>query len=177
MRPALVVRRLCACLATLHLAMVGAFLWGGLGERGTGVVGGALDTYRSAAGLGTDYSFFAPAVASAMRVGFVLETPGGRRFEPLEPDGANAEVRLRVGCVTSAVLADTATREVMSTSLAALALNRNPDATSVTVVGQRHDLPTADAWVHGERAKWTTIFTAEFGQKTASAPVATRSSP
>lgn len=163
-----------ACLASLHVVLVAACLWGGVGESGGGVLGGALHTYRSAAGLGTDYSFFAPAVASAMRVGFVLDTPSGPRFEPLEPHSANAEVRLRVGCVTSAVLAQTTTREVMTASLAALALGRNPDATSVTVVGQRHDLPAPTAWVLGERPTWTTLFAAQFGRKTTPATVATR---
>lgn len=174
MKTALVTRRTCACLATLHLVLVGACLWGDVDESGSSVLDGALDSYRSAAGLGTDYSFFAPAVASAMRVGFVLETPGGPRFEPLEPERANAEVRLRVGCVTSAVLAETNTREVMTTSLAALALGRNPDATAVTVVGQRHDLPPPSAWVSGERSKWTTLFTAQFGRKNTEATVAAR---
>ena len=174
MKTALVSRRSVACLATLHVVLVGTCLWSGVGERGGGVFGGALHTYRSAAGLGADYSFFAPGVASAMRVGFVLETPSGPRFEPLEPERANEEVRLRVGCVVASVLAETGRREALSASLAALALGRNPDATSVTVVGQRHDLPPPSEWVNGQRAKWTTLFTSQFGRRNASTAVATR---
>lgn len=146
-----------------HLALVCALLWGGLGATSDDPVARTLRTYRSVAGLFRDYSFFAPNVSSGTRVGFMLETRQGSRFEPLTH--RNPEVARRLQCIASTALNERKARELLGRSLAATALGKHPDATAVTVVGQKHELPSPEAYRAGARPTWQTLYAQDFARK------------
>jgi hypothetical protein len=150
-------------LACTHLTLACAFLWGGLGVEGTSTDSSVLRLYRAVSGLFRDYSFFAPTVSSGVRLGFLVDAPEGPIFEPLSHP--NAEVMLRVQCIAGNAINDLPGRELLGRSLAATALGRHPDVETVTVVGQRQDLPSAEDYRAGARPRWETLFLADYSRK------------
>jgi hypothetical protein len=157
-----------ACAAALHLAAVGVFLW-------TDVARGTTDTafdrgvrtYKSLSGVVSDYRFFAPAVASDTRTGFLLELrDGSTRFEALETEGL--EVGLHYRCiVASSLRSQRETQDVLAQSWAAVMLGVHPEASRVTVVTQSYALPSMHAWREGQRPDWTTQYTGTFDRREA----------
>ncbi|WP_223643474.1 hypothetical protein [Corallococcus sp. EGB] len=155
-----------ACIAVLHLAAVGAFLWTGLARANSeDAFDRAVRTYQSLSGVISDYRFFAPAVASDTRTGFFLALGDGRTvFEPLASD--NLEVGLRYQCiVASGLRANRKTQDVLAQSWAAVMLGIHPDASRVTIVTQSYQLPSMEAWAAGKRPEWAIHYTGTFGRR------------
>ncbi|NOK20131.1 hypothetical protein [Corallococcus carmarthensis] len=155
-----------ACIAVLHLAAVGAFLWTGLARANSeAAFDRGVRTYQSLSGVISDYRFFAPAVASDTRTGFILELrDGSSLFEPLDSD--SLEVGLRYQCiVASGLRANRKTQDVLAQSWAAVMLGVHPDASRVTVVTQSYVLPSMEAWAAGKRPDWALHYTGTFGRR------------
>jgi hypothetical protein len=155
---------LLAWLAALHLAMVCCFLWTHAAEGRRGVLADALRTYKNLSGIFRDYRFFAPAVASDLRAGFVLERADGTSwFEPFLSD--NLEIGFRYTCIIGASMRDQRLRDLMAQSWSALMLGAHPEALRVTVVAQSFELPPLHAFAAGERASWKLIYAGVFDRR------------
>lgn len=155
-----------ACIAVLHLAAVGAFLWTGLVHvNSDAVLDRGVRTYQSLSGVLSDYRYFAPAVASDSRAGFLIEqSDGSSLFEPLASD--ELEVARRYRCiVASSLRANRKTQDVLAQSWAAVMLGIHPESTRVTVVIQSYQLPTMDAWAAGAKADWAIHYTGTFSRR------------
>ncbi|GMU01269.1 hypothetical protein KH5H1_53890 [Corallococcus caeni] len=155
-----------ACIAVLHLAAVGAFLWTGLTRTSSeAAFYRGVRTYQNLSGVLSDYRYFAPAVASDSRTGFFVELGDGSTvFEPLTSD--EVEVARRYRCiVASALRANRKTQDVLAQSWAAVMLGVHPDASRVTVVTQSYTLPTMEAWTAGQRPVWDLYYTGTFGRR------------
>ena len=68
-------------------------------------------------------------------------------------------------CIVASSMRDTRTRDLMGQSWAAFMLANHPEATRVTVVTQRFDLPSIHAYAAGQRPAWTTLYGARFDRK------------
>jgi hypothetical protein len=152
---------LLACLAAMHLAWVSAFVWTGFAEASDGPFHRALRTYRDLTGILRDYRFFAPAVASDLRAGFLLDYPdGSTEFQPLVGD--SQEVRLRYHSLIASSMRNAKYRDLLARSWAAVMLSNHPEASRVTVFTQTYDLPSMEAFARGERPRWRAIYAATF---------------
>ncbi|NRD55197.1 MULTISPECIES: hypothetical protein [Corallococcus] len=154
-----------ACVAVVHLAAVGAFLWTRLAHADSdGAFDRGVRTYQSLSGVISDYRFFAPAVASDSRTGFFVEqSDGSSLFEPLTSD--EVEVARRYRCiVASGLRANRKTQDVLAQSWAAVMLGVHPEASQVTVVTQSYQLPSMEAWAAGKRPEWAIHYTGTFGR-------------
>ncbi|MFB1485306.1 hypothetical protein [Corallococcus sp. RDP092CA] len=163
-----------ACIAVLHLAAVGAFLWTGLARVSSDAAfDRGVRTYQGLSGVLSDYRYFAPAVASDSRTGFLIEQrDGSSLFEPLTSD--EVEVARRYRCiVASGLRANRKTQDVLAQSWAAVMLGLHPEATRVTVVIQSYQLPTLEDWAAGARADWAIHYTGTFGRRDGPEPEAT----
>jgi hypothetical protein len=165
---------LLACLAMLHLVLVGMFVWTNVSETSDSAVHRTLRTYRNLSGIFRDYRFFAPGVASDMRAGFFLERPDGTsEFQAFLSD--NLEVGFRYNCIIGASMRSEALRDLMAQSWAAVMLGNHPDASHVTVVAQSFELPTMRAYAAGKRPHWRVVYAGKFDrrQRAATEPAAT----
>ncbi|MBN9687490.1 MULTISPECIES: hypothetical protein [unclassified Corallococcus] len=155
-----------ACIAVLHLAAVGSFLWTDLAHaKSEAAFDRGVRTYQSLSGVISDYRFFAPSVASDTRTGFFVALPGGRTlFEPLASE--SLEVGLRYQCiVASGLRANRKTQDVLAQSWAAVMLGVHPEASRVTVVTQSYVLPSLEDWAAGKRPDWTLHYTGTFDRR------------
>jgi hypothetical protein len=153
-----------ATLASVHLVLVGLFLWTGLAESASSAPARALQTYKNLAGIFRDYRFFAPGVASDIRAGFILEQADGTSaFQAFMSE--SLELGLRYGCIVSASMRDEKVRDVLAQSWSAVMLGQHPEATRVTVVAQGFHLPSLQAFADGEKPAWQVIYAASFDRK------------
>ncbi len=159
---------LLACFATAHLVAIVLFIWTDATERSDSPVARAFRTYKNASGIFRDYRFFAPAVASDMRAGFILEKADGEtEFQPFLAD--NLEVGFRYNCIIGASMRNEKVRDVMAQSWAATMLGANPQATRVTVVAQSYELPPMRRYAAGEEPSWQIVYAGKFDRKAAAA--------
>jgi len=153
-----------ACLAALHLALVGLFIWTDASETSSSPVHGMLRTYKNLSGIFRDYRFFAPSVASDMRAGFFLEhADGTSEFEPFVSD--NLEVDFRYNCIIGSGMHDGKLRDVMAQSWSAVMLGSHPEAARVTVVAQSFELPPMKAFAAGARPSWKVVYAGKFDRR------------
>jgi hypothetical protein len=163
-----------ACIAALHLAAVCAFLWTDLSKDSDAAFHRGVRTYRNLSGVVSDYRFFAPAVASDTRTGFLIEQPdGSTTFQALQSE--NLEVGLRYHCiVASSLRASEKTQDVLAQSWAAVMLGAHPEASRVTVVTQSYVLPPMQAFAAGKKADWIANYVGTFDRRDTSTPPVTR---
>lgn len=150
-----------AVLAVLHLAYVISFVWLGFG-RVRGAFTSTLLTYGNLSGTFRDYSFFAPNVASAIKVGFLVEDAEGSDPKLVTFDADSREIVFRYSCIMKAGMQDVRVRDLFAQSWAALVLSSEPTAKRVTVMAHRMILPSMDAYRRGQRPVWKPIYAGEF---------------
>lgn len=157
-----------ACIAALHLAAVCVFIWTDLsrGESDAAFHRG-VRTYKDLSGVVSDYRFFAPAVSSDTRAGFLLELrDGSTLFQPLESGSDALEVGLRYECiVASSLRSSKRTQDVLAQSWAAVMLGAHPEASRVTVVIQSYVLPPMQAFAAGTKPDWSLQYTGTFDRR------------
>lgn len=140
------------------------FIWTGVAERATGRVGEALRLYKNLSGAFRDYTFFAPAVASDVKAGFLLEdTEGHASFVAFR--ARNREVAFKYNSIVAVSMRDERGRDLFAQSWAALMLGSHPAATSVTVVVDSFVLPPMKEYRAGARPAWQTIYAGTFARR------------
>jgi hypothetical protein len=155
-------RILLVVAAFLHLLSVALFIWTGFAEDSPGKLPGALRVYKNLSGTFRDYAFFAPAVGSDVKAGFlVTDTVGEETF--INFVAKNREVGFRYNCIIAACMRDVRGRDLFVQSWAALPLGSNPDADRVTVMVKTLDLPTMRDYRGGKRPEWKTVYVGQFG--------------
>ncbi|HEY3132948.1 MAG TPA: hypothetical protein VGL91_26085 [Acidobacteriota bacterium] len=158
-----ITRALLVVAVLLHLLLVALFIWTGFAEDWPGKLPGALRVYKNLSGTFRDYAFFAPAVASDLKAGFlVTDTAGEETFVNFV--AKNREVGFRYNCIIAACMRDVRGRDLFAQSWAALPLGSNPDANRVTVMVKTLDLPSMRDYRAGKRPEWKTVYVGEFGR-------------
>jgi hypothetical protein len=156
--------RLLVVVALLHLAAVAGFIWTRAAEEAPGRVGEALRLYKNLSGAFRDYTFFAPAVASDVKAGFLLETADGpASFVAFR--ARNREVAFKYNSIIASSMRDERGRDLLAQSWAALMLGSHPAATSVTVVVEAFVLPTMPEYRAGARPEWRPIYAGTFARR------------
>jgi hypothetical protein len=156
---------LVTALVLLHLVSVAVFIWTDLPSDSPDVISSALRLYRNLSGSFRDYAFFAPAVASDIKAGFLLEDAAGQTTF-LNFTTANREIAFRYNCIISAAMRDTRARDLFAQSWAAFLLGGHPQAVRVTVVAKTLRIPAMSEYRAGHRPEWETLYLSTFGRRT-----------
>jgi len=150
--------------ALLHLTSVVVFIWTDFSQNTNHWLFSVLRTYRNLSGSFRDYTFFAPAVASDLKVAFVLEDTAGRSTVT-SFSAKNAEIGFRYNCIIASCLRDAKGRDLFAQSWAALMLGRRDGADRVTVIAKALVVPTMEESRRGRRPEWKTVYAGLFGRR------------
>jgi hypothetical protein len=160
--------------AACHLALVACGAAHYFPVSTAGPLRGPLALYGALSGSQSGYGFFAPSVASQLRIRFTFKDRDGREWADTLGDGANREVDLRVGSLLS-IFAFPHLRTPVATSLAGTMLARHPDAVQITVHLDQYILPPPSAYSAGHQPYWREVYVGTFGYR--SAPFASKGGP
>lgn len=161
--------RLLVTAALLHLLSVASFVWTGFAEGAPGTLPETLRLYKNLSGSFRDYTFFAPAVASDVKAGFLVEDAAGE-LSFVTFQAQNREIAFKYNSIVAAGMRDARGRDLFAQSWAALMLGSRREVASVTVMVQAFSLPTMIEYGDGRRPEWTTIYAGKFARRT-SAPI------
>jgi hypothetical protein len=150
-------RHLALTFVAFHLLAVVNFVYVKAEAYLFSPAGDVLRLYNNVTGIFRDYSYFAPSVAGAVRVGFLIHGRDERTtFVPFAADHREADYRLHA--IALACMRNARTRQVFAQSWAARMLGRHADATSVTVMVELLNLPPMIDYRQGTPLKWETIY-------------------
>jgi hypothetical protein len=154
-------RHLCiTVVAACHLALV---VCGASGQRLLAGAGPAIRLYGVLSGAENSFGFFAPGVASQIRVTFTLQDQAGRQWTLAPPSAGGREVELRMISMLSLFRAEgDELRDVLAASWAGTMLVRSPEARQVTVLVEEQVLPAPDPYRQGARPRWEMLYQATF---------------
>lgn len=148
-------------LAVVHLTMLVLFVWSGFAQSSPSTTASVVRTYRNFSGAFRDYAFFAPAVASDLRAGFILEYESGEtRFLRFAAD--DREVAFRYNNIVAASMRDVRGRDLFAQSWAAFILGAHPDAVRASVITETFVVPSMAEYRAGERPDWTFVYVGRF---------------
>jgi hypothetical protein len=156
---------LVASLVLLHLLSVALFIWADWPERTPRRLQTVLRIYQNFSGSFRDYAFFAPAVGTDLKAGFLLEKSTGRESRFINFLAAGTEVRFRYNCILLASMRDQRARDLFAQSWSALVLGANPDMDRVTVMVKEFVLPSLRDFRRGQRPRWEAIYAGKFGRR------------
>lgn len=153
---------LLAC-AIIHLSLAGlsaAHLRPISDSRPAGRV---LYAYCEITGANNNFGFFAPAVASQVRVRFTLCDKAGQcSLDSLAT--RSDEVNLKLHTMFSFFTVSEA-QDLLARSWAAQMLARHPDAQSISVEAEMFQLPTMTEYSAGRRPEWPQFYRAVFARR------------
>jgi hypothetical protein len=141
-----------------HILVVALFAAGMI--SGAGSFGSAVAFYGAWTGTATSYSFFAPGVASEIRVRYTVLLADGSSQEGIVGT-TNREMNLRLMTLFGIAPMPEAER-VVSRSIAARLFGGYPSARAITIFFDVYDLPSLNQVKTGFRPTWKQIHSAEF---------------
>jgi hypothetical protein len=120
-----------------------------------------LAAYTEYTGAGNDYTFFAPAVGSQVRVRLLRTDVAGGRQE-IRLTTSNQEVNFRINCMLLSSLKFADMRDPVARSWASLVLAADVEAAKVEVVAESYGIPSMAAYRAGARGTWREVYWSEF---------------
>jgi hypothetical protein len=155
---------LATALAAMHLGLVvcGAVRL----EPPAGPAGSAVRLYGALSGADNGFGFFAPGVASQVRIGFTARGAAGPDRRVFLAEDLGGEVKLRMAALLGLFRDDDeALRDVLAASWAGTVFGLNPDVHTVTVRVEMFDLPDMERYRRGERPHWVPIYEATLASR------------
>jgi hypothetical protein len=125
--------------------------------------GRAVYAYSEIAAVNNNFGFFAPAVASQVRVRFTLCDKGGHCSPDTLATGSD-EVNLKLHTMYSFFMVSEA-QDLLARSWAAQMLARHRDAETVMVEAEIFQLPTMIEYSAGRREEWMPFYHAVFARR------------
>jgi len=132
----------------------------------TSAAGALVAQYGYVSGADSDFSFFAPAVASQCRATLTLRDAAGREWQDtVFQDPATTFGMRSASILDSFPQANERLQRGIAGSWASVMFGRHPDATEVDVNVEMEALPTMEEWRAGERPTWPSIYKGTFLRK------------
>jgi hypothetical protein len=122
-----------------------------------------LQLYGRLSGADCSFGFFAPSVASAVRVDFSLTGASGENWTDSLETGLG-EVDQRICCIRGMFF--NSDHRALAASWAAKMFGRHPSAVTVEVRVSLQDLPAPETYRCGERPRWRAVYAATFRRGT-----------